>query len=140
MFEELTGRLGGVFRKLSGDVRLTEDSIQEAMREVRMALLEADVNYKVAKAFTARVSELATGQKVWDSLTPEQQAIESRNMEIYASMIEYVDQEIGDFSMMMGSEQRSLTETELLNRDYYRGRFGSKVGDQVIYNWDERPV
>ncbi len=50
---------------------------------------------------------------------------------------DYVDQEIGDFSMMMGSERRSLSETELLNRDYYRGRFGSKVGDKVIFNWDE---
>jgi sialic acid synthase SpsE len=53
---------------------------------------------------------------------------------------EWVREEVGDYSMMMGSEQRSLSQTELLNRDYYRGRFASKVGGDVVYNWDERPV
>ena len=50
---------------------------------------------------------------------------------------EYVEQEIGDFSMMMGSVERSLTPTEMLNRDYYRGRFASKMGDKVVDNWDD---
>lgn len=53
---------------------------------------------------------------------------------------QYVDQEIGDYSIMMGSLERSLTPAELLNRDYYRGRFASKTGDEVIYNWDERNI
>jgi sialic acid synthase SpsE len=52
----------------------------------------------------------------------------------------YVDEEVGDYSMMIGSKHRPLSQTELLNRDYYRGRFASKVGDKVIYNWDEQPV
>ena len=57
-FESLTDRLAGVFKKLRGHGKLTEADIKAAMREVRMALLEADVNYKVAKDFCAKVSEL----------------------------------------------------------------------------------
>ena len=52
----------------------------------------------------------------------------------------YVESEVGDYSMMIGSDRRLLSETELLNRDYYRDRFASKVGDEVIFNWDDRPV
>ena len=62
-FESLTDRLAGVFKKLRGHGKLTEADIKAAMREVRMALLEADVNYKVAKDFCARVSERAMGQR-----------------------------------------------------------------------------
>ena len=58
-FESLTDRLAGVFKKLRGHGKLTEADIKAAMREVRMALLEADVNYKVAKDFCAKVSERA---------------------------------------------------------------------------------
>ena len=63
-FESLTDRLAGVFKKLRGHGKLTEADIKAAMREVRMALLEADVNYKVAKDFCAKVSERAMGQEV----------------------------------------------------------------------------
>ena len=69
-FESLTDRLAGVFKKLRGHGKLTEADIKAAMREVRMALLEADVNYKVAKDFCAKVSERAMGQEVMESLTP----------------------------------------------------------------------
>ena len=62
-FESLTDRLNGVFKKLRGKGKLTEADIKAAMREVRMALLEADVNYKVAKDFCAQVSERAMGQE-----------------------------------------------------------------------------
>ena len=74
-FESLTDRLAGVFKKLRGHGKLTEADIKAAMREVRMALLEADVNYKVAKDFCAKVSERAMGQEVMESLTPAQQVI-----------------------------------------------------------------
>ena len=60
-FESLTERLNGVFKKLRGKGKLNEADIKAAMREVRMALLEADVNYKVAKDFCAQVSERAMG-------------------------------------------------------------------------------
>ena len=81
-FESLADRLGGVFKKLKGKGKLTPADIKAAMREVRMALLEADVNYKVAKDFCAGVSERAMGQEVMESLTPAQQVIKIVNEEL----------------------------------------------------------
>ena len=75
MFESLSDRLHDVFKQLRGHGRLTEENIQEALREVRMALLEADVNFKVAKEFVATVAEKALGQEVVGSLSPGQQVI-----------------------------------------------------------------
>ena len=69
-FESLTDRLAGVFKKLKGHGKLSEADIKAAMREVRMALLEADVNYKVAKDFCSKVSERAMGQEVMESPDP----------------------------------------------------------------------
>ena len=85
-FESLTDRLAGVFKKLRGHGKLTEADIKAAMREVRMALLEADVNYKVAKDFCAKVSERAMGQEVMESLTPAQQVVKIVNEELVALM------------------------------------------------------
>ncbi len=75
MFENLTDRLDGVFKKLRGHGKLTEDNIQEAMREVRTALLEADVNFQVVKEFVATVTEKAVGQEVLSSISPGQQVV-----------------------------------------------------------------
>jgi signal recognition particle subunit SRP54 len=75
VFESLTSSLDSIFRKLRGYGRLTESNIREAMREVRMALLEADVNYEVARDFIAKVSERCVGQEVLESITPGQQVI-----------------------------------------------------------------
>jgi signal recognition particle subunit SRP54 len=75
MFDSLSARLGGVFDKLRSKGRLTEDDVNAALREVRIALLEADVNLKVVKAFIARVRERAVGTEVTKSLTPGQQVI-----------------------------------------------------------------
>ena len=75
MFENLTDRLEGVFKKLRGHGILTEDNIKEAMREVRMALLEADVNYKVARDFVDTVTQKAVGREVSQKLSPGQQVI-----------------------------------------------------------------
>ncbi len=72
MFDNLTGRLSGVIKTLRGEARLTEDNIQKALREIRMALLEADVALPVIKDFIARVKEKAVGHEVMDSLTPGQ--------------------------------------------------------------------
>ena len=85
-FESLTDRLAGVFKKLKGHGKLTEADIKAAMREVRMALLEADVNYKVAKDFCNKVSERAMGQEVMESLTPAQQVVKIVNEELTALM------------------------------------------------------
>ena len=75
MFENLTDRLEGVFKKLRGHGILTEDNIKEAMREVRMALLEADVNYKVAGDFVDGITAKAIGREVSQKLSPGQQVI-----------------------------------------------------------------
>jgi signal recognition particle subunit SRP54 len=85
-FESLADRLSGVFKKLRGHGKLSEADIKTAMREVRMALLEADVNYKVAKDFCAKVSERAMGQEVMESLTPAQQVVKIVNEELTALM------------------------------------------------------
>ena len=75
MLDSLTNRLTGIFDRLRGYGRLTEDNVVEALREVRVALLEADVNFKVVKGFVERVREKAIGQDVLKSLTPGQQVV-----------------------------------------------------------------
>ncbi len=75
MFDTLSDRLQNVFRTLRGEARLTEATVEAALREIRMALLEADVNFKVVKAFVDRVRDRATGQDVLRSLTPAQQVV-----------------------------------------------------------------
>ncbi len=75
MFESLTERLNLTFKKLKGEGKLTEANMKEGLREVRMALLEADVHYKVAKDFIDRVRDRSLGQEVLSSLTPAQQVI-----------------------------------------------------------------
>ncbi|HEY2995214.1 MAG TPA: signal recognition particle protein [Methylomirabilota bacterium] len=75
MFDSLSTRLQAIFDRLGGHGRLSEDNIQEALREVRLALLEADVNFKVVKVFVERVREKAVGQDVLKSLTPAQQVV-----------------------------------------------------------------
>src|SRR5262245_37318136 len=75
MFEALTQRLTGIFDRLRGYGRLTEENIVEALREVRVALLEADVNFKVVKGFVERVRDQAIGQDVLKSLTPGQHVV-----------------------------------------------------------------
>ena len=86
MFESLSEKLSRTFKKLKGQGRLTEKNIQEALKEVRMALLEADVNYKVVKKFVEDIRQSATGQSVLDSLTPGQQVIKIVNEELIRLM------------------------------------------------------
>ena len=82
MFESLSDKLQTVFRKLSGKGRVSEADVNEAMREVRMALLEADVNFRVVKDFVARVKEKAIGVDVLESLSPAQQVVKIVNDEL----------------------------------------------------------
>ncbi|MDR0992501.1 MAG: signal recognition particle protein [Ruminococcus sp.] len=85
-FEGLSEKLNNVFKRLRGRGKLTEADVKEAMREVRLALLEADVNYKVVKDFVSKVSEKACGSEVLESLTPGQQVIKIVNSELIALM------------------------------------------------------
>ena len=86
MFDNLSDRLGATFKKLKGHGKLTEKNISDAMREVRLALLEADVHYKVAKEFITKVRTRAVGQEVMRSLTPAQQVIKIVHQELTALM------------------------------------------------------
>ena len=81
-FEGLTQRLAGTFKKLKNRGKLSEADVKEAMREVRLALLEADVNYGVAKKFVADVTQKCIGAGVLESLTPAQQVIKIVNDEL----------------------------------------------------------
>ncbi len=85
-FEGLSDRLEAAFKNLKSKGSLTESDVRSAMREVRMALLEADVNYKVAKDFTNTVTEKAIGEKVMESLTPSQMVIKIVREELVALM------------------------------------------------------
>ncbi|NDV13326.1 signal recognition particle protein [Crenobacter caeni] len=91
MLDNLTTRLSGVIKTLRGNARLTESNIQDAMREVRMALLEADVALPVVKAFVAQVKERALGQEVMGSLTPGQALVGVVNDELTRLMGEKND-------------------------------------------------
>ncbi len=82
MFEALGEKLDKIFKKITGRGVLTEDNIKNALREVRLALLEADVNYKVVKKFIEDVKQRAIGQEVMESLTPGQQMIKIVNEEL----------------------------------------------------------
>lgn len=93
MFDALTDRLTGVLRRFSGQGRLSKDDVDAGLREVRLALLDADVNFRVARAFVDRVRERAVGAEVLESLTPGQQIIKIVNEELVT---------------LLGGEQRRL--------------------------------
>ena len=97
MFETLSGKLTGSLRKVRGRGRLTEENVSKTLNEVKMALLEADVNFRVVKAFLRSVNSRAVGEEVQDSLTPGQQ------------FIKIVSEELTD---MMGGANSGLTEPE----------------------------
>ena len=83
-FESLSEKLNAAFKKMRGKGRLSQSDIKEAMREVRMALLEADVSYKVVKEFTKTVTERASGREVLEALSPAQMVIKIVNEELCA--------------------------------------------------------
>ncbi len=95
MFESLSDRLNSVFKKIKGHGRLDEKNIQDGMREVRLALLEADVNFKVVKEFTDKVGARCLGQDVLGSLTPGQQVIKI----VHDEMIDLLGGETQDLAL-----------------------------------------
>ena len=127
-FESLSERLSGVFKKLRGKGKLNEADIKAAMREVRMALLEADVNYKVAKDFCAQVSERAMGQEVMESLTPAQQVVKIVNEELTRLMggeepqLLHIKNKGQTVLMMCGLQGNGKTTHAAKLGKYYRGQ------------------
>ena len=94
MFDQLQSRLGGILTRLRNRGALSQDDVDAALREIRLALLEADVNVGVARTFVARVREAAVGQEVWKSLSPGQQVVQIVHAEL---------------TRLLGAENRSLT-------------------------------
>ncbi len=86
-FESLSDKLQNIFKNLRGKGRLTEEDVKVALKEVKIALLEADVNFKVVKDFIKKVNERAIGQDVLTSLTPGQMVIKIVNEELTAVMV-----------------------------------------------------
>ena len=84
MFDSLTERLDAALKKLTGRGKLSEADVDAGLREVRLALLEADVNYKVARDFVARIRARAVGAEVMESLTPGQQLVKIVHEEMIA--------------------------------------------------------
>ena len=82
MFESLTERLNGIFQRITGKGRLSEKDVDDALRQVRLAMLEADVNFKVARDLVSRVRERAVGREVMESLSPGQQVVKIVNEEL----------------------------------------------------------
>lgn len=95
MFDNLTDRLSRTLRNISGRGRLTEDNVKDTLREVRMALLEADVALPVVREFINRVKEKAVGHEVNKSLTPGQEFVKIVRNELVAAMGERPDPEHG---------------------------------------------
>ncbi len=117
MFEVLSEKLGAVFRLLGSRGKLTEKDIDEALRQVRLALLEADVNFKVVKDFTTRVRERAIGKEVMESLSPGQQMIKIVNEELIKTLGEGASSKMVSVSqppaviMMVGLQGSGKTTT-----------------------------
>ena len=84
MFEALTEKLNDVFKNLTGKGRLSEKDVDEGLRQVRLALLEADVNFRVARDLVGKIRERSIGSDVLESLTPGQQVIKIVNEELTA--------------------------------------------------------
>lgn len=115
-FEKLTSRMQMAFRRLVGKARLTEADMEEMLREVRLSLLEADVNYKVVKEFTEEIKELAFGERILKGLNPDQQVIKIVSDELKKLMgsdavsIQFKDNDI-TVIMMVGLQGTGKTTT-----------------------------
>ena len=132
MFEQLSDRLQGTIKKLRGQARLTEDNISEAMREVRIALLEADVSLPVVKEFVNRVKEKALGTEVFKSLNPGQMVIKIVNDELVSMMGEENDaldlaQRPPAVILMAGLQGAGKTTTVAKLANLLKNRDGKRV-------------
>ena len=86
MFEALSDRFDGIFTKLRGKGRLSDEDVDEVLREIRLALLEADVNFKVVKGFVGRVREDLVGMELSKALNPAQQVVKAVHDELIATL------------------------------------------------------
>ena len=137
-FEGLTQRLAGTFKKLKNRGKLSEADVKEAMREVRLALLEADVNYGVAKKFVADVTQKCIGAGVLESLTPAQQVIKIVNDELTELMGSTIHMHVN----IGGKDAIVILPTiDLTNAQQTNIGYGSKIsitfGGNVVHMFDK---
>jgi len=116
MFESLSEKLEAVFRRLRGHGKLSEKNMEEALREVRLALLEADVNFRVVKDFVERIKSQALGQEVLASLSPAQQVIKIVNIELVALL----GGQYTELNLSAPPPGHYVGGTEWLGQDYQR--------------------
>ena len=141
MFESLSNRLQDVFRSLRGESRLTEATVEAALREIRLALLEADVNFKVVKAFIDRVRDRAMDQEVLKSLTPAQQVVRIVRDEMLALFGDTAGRAAGDVRriprviLMLGLQGSGKTTTAAK-----LGRWLTQAGAAPDDGVDRRPA
>jgi len=130
-FENLTSRFQMAMRRLSGKAKLNESDIEEMMREIRLSLLEADVNYKIVKEFTEEVKTLALGEKILKGLNPDQQVVKIVNDELVKLMgsdavsLELKDTGISSI-MMVGLQGAGKTTTAGKLASYIRKTYNKK--------------
>ena len=96
-FESLTERLSGIFKKIRGQARLTESNMEDMLKEIRVALLEADVNFTVVKKFIDTVSQKALGEDILKSLTPTQEVIKIVNDEL---VVKFTDESYTQYEVV----------------------------------------
>ena len=125
MFNNLTEKFDVIFKKLKGHGKLSEQNIKETMREVRRALLEADVNFKIAKQFIAEVSEQAIGQKVMKSLTPGHQVVKI----VHQELINLMGKENFKINQLSASTHKNFVAQALLE--------GKSVPAEVLADYPE---
>ena len=112
MFESLSDKLKRTLKNLRGEGVLTKEHVDAALREIRLALLEADVNYKVAKDFIASVQQKAEGQQVWQELKPSEQVVKI----VFDELVE------------LGFDRSCLTSTRHLSARQQRPRYEACAG------------
>ena len=110
-FESLSDKLQNIFKNLRGKGRLTEEDVKAALKEVKIALLEADVNFKVVKDFVKKVNERAVGQDVMNSLTPGQMVIKIVNEELTNLM----GSETTELKLLPDNQSESLVISKVFN-------------------------
>ncbi|MCK5706907.1 MAG: signal recognition particle protein [Candidatus Aureabacteria bacterium] len=121
MFDSISERFQGIFKDIRGMGKITDKNIQEPLREVRKALLEADVNYKVVKKFMASVKEKSLGEKVLTSITPGQKIVKI----IYDEMVSLMDQEKGEIDIKSGFSSLMLVGLQGSGKTTTAGKLSS---------------
>lgn len=126
MFETLQDRFTTIFRSITGKSHLTESAVRDALREVRLAFLEADVNYRATKEFCERIEQRALGAEVWKSLTPAQQVINI----VHEALVELLGKEPGRLELPPGEVRIMLVGLQGSGKTTTAAKLAKKLKDE----------